>query len=66
MKIACSAVGGPSECPFVADGDSTDEIMNKLTDHVASTHPGIKAQMDAMSESERAQWMEMTRSKIQS
>ena len=65
MKVSCNAIGGPSECPFVATGDSTDEIMNKLTDHIASTHPNIKAQMDTMSEQERSQWMDMTRSNIQ-
>lgn len=65
MRVNCSALGGPSSCPFIAEGDSQEEVIQKLTDHVSSTHPDIKAQMDTMSDSEKAQWMDNARSKIE-
>ena len=65
MKVSCSAAGGPSECPFVAEGDSADQIVQKLNDHAASTHPDIFARMQAMSEQEKSDWVNTVKSKIQ-
>lgn len=57
-KLACASMG--MACPFVAEGETDEEVMGKLTEHGMSAHPEEVGKMmsemgeDAMKEKMRA------------
>ncbi len=65
MKVSCNKVGGPAVCPYVAEGNSPEEIIGKISEHGMTTHPEVKAQMEKMTEEEKKQWTEMVKTKIE-
>lgn len=64
MKVACNNVGGPAECPSIAEGSSPEELAEIMTQHGMS-HDAIKGQMAKMTEMEKAEWMALMKSKIE-
>ncbi len=54
--MMCSQMGGPSECTFEVSGNSAAEMVEAGTKHVMESHPDILAQMNAMSDEEKAKW----------
>ncbi len=43
--LSCAAMGDPS-CGFVAQGETDQEVMDKMMGHVKSSHPGVMTKMD--------------------
>jgi predicted small metal-binding protein len=38
MSLACNAVDPSSNCPYVAHGNSEDQILKDTADHAKSVH----------------------------
>ena len=57
-KLTCNDVSG-QDCPYVAEGDSNEEVLNKLSDHGDQTHPGmVKKMKEEMTDEEMKKMME--------
>lgn len=63
-QMTCTAMGGPADCTTVLSGNTAEEIVANGTKHVMESHPDIAAQMDAMSDEDKAKWMEEFRAKF--
>lgn len=63
-QMSCPAMGGPADCTTVLSGNTAEEIVTNGTTHVMEAHPDIAAQMNAMSDEDKAKWMEEFRTKF--
>lgn len=52
MRLACKDMG--TDCPFVAEGNSAEEVKAKMMDHAMADH---KEMMDNMTEEEKDEMM---------
>lgn len=59
-QLKCSDVGG-GECPFVAKGDTDDEVMEKMGKHGMEMHAD---NMKDQTEADKKNWEADARSKI--
>lgn len=53
-KLSCADMG-KSECHFVAEGETNEEVKMKMMDHVKTMHPEV---MKEMSEEEMTKMMD--------
>lgn len=62
--MSCAAMGGPAECTEMLSGNTAEEMVTNGTAHVMAAHPEIAAQMGAMSDEDKAKWMDEFRPKF--
>lgn len=62
--MTCTAMGGPADCSVTLSGNTAEEIVTNGTAHVMAAHPDIAAQMGAMSDEDKAKWMDEFRTKF--
>ncbi len=63
-QMTCAAMGGPADCTTPISGNTAEEMATNGTAHVMESHPDIAAQMNAMSDEDKAKWMEEFRAKF--
>ena len=63
-QLACSAIGGPSDCHAMVSGNDVADIGKNGMAHLESAHPELAAQVKAMSPEQMEKWAEETQPKF--
>lgn len=53
-EMTCPAAGGPATCTDVLTGNTAEEMMANGMKHVAEAHPEMMADIEKMSDEEKA------------
>lgn len=57
-QVACAQMGGPATCTFTVTAETSEDAVNKMMEHVKTTHPDLAADIQKMSAEETTKWME--------
>lgn len=56
-QMTCAQMGGPATCTTVISGNTAQEMVDNGMKHLKEAHPEMLADMDKMSDDDKAKWM---------